>query len=139
MANKGRRAIYDERVRAVELIESGESPDVVAEVLGIGRSMVFSWWQDYRLLGVESLRTKHTPGRDATLPDPQMRRLRTLLTGANPLPLGFDFGLWTRRMVGELIRREFGVRLSESTVGRVLRRLGMSPQRPLHRAYQQNP
>jgi hypothetical protein len=37
-------------------------------------------------------------------------------------------------MVRELIRREFGVRLSETSVGRLLRRLGFSPQRPLHRA-----
>jgi hypothetical protein len=42
-------------------------------------------------------------------------------------------------MVRELIRREFGVRLSEVSVGRLLRKLGLSPQRPLYRAYQQNP
>jgi hypothetical protein len=41
-------------------------------------------------------------------------------------------------MVRELIGREFGVRLSEASVGRLLRRLGLSPQRPLYRAYQQN-
>jgi transposase len=42
-------------------------------------------------------------------------------------------------MVRELIDREFGVRLSEVSVGRLLRKLGLSPQRPLYRAYQQNP
>jgi transposase len=42
-------------------------------------------------------------------------------------------------MVRELIRREFGVALSEVSVGRLLRKLGLSPQRPLYRAYQQNP
>jgi hypothetical protein len=42
-------------------------------------------------------------------------------------------------MVRELIRREFGVRLSAVSVGRLLRILGLSPQRPLHRAYQQDP
>ena len=42
-------------------------------------------------------------------------------------------------MVREVIRREFGVALSVVSVGRLLRKLGMSPQRPLHRAYQQNP
>jgi transposase len=39
-------------------------------------------------------------------------------------------------MVRELIRREFGVRLSEPSVGRLLRKLGLSPQRPLYRAWQ---
>jgi transposase len=42
-------------------------------------------------------------------------------------------------MVRELVRRELGVRLSEISVGRLLRTLGLSPQRPLYRAYQQNP
>jgi transposase len=50
----------------------------------------------------------------------------------------FEFALWTREMVREVIRREFGVALSVVSVGRLLRKLGMSPQRPLHRAYQQN-
>src|SRR5215213_6299847 len=56
-----------------------------------------------------------------------------------PRQLQFAFALWTRAMVRELIGREFGVRLSEVSVGRLLRKLGLSPQRPLYRAYQQNP
>lgn len=89
--------------------------------------------------GVDALRTKRTRGPDAKLSDDHLRRLFALLAGANPRQLGFDFGLWTRVMIGELIRREFGVRLSLPTVGRVLKRLGMSPQKPLYRAYQQDP
>src|SRR5512147_2538983 len=42
-------------------------------------------------------------------------------------------------MVRDLVRREFRVALSVVSVGRLLRRLGLSPQRPLWRAYQQNP
>jgi transposase len=42
-------------------------------------------------------------------------------------------------MVAELIGRQFGVRLSVASVGRLLRTLGLSPQRPLYRAYQQDP
>jgi Winged helix-turn helix len=53
--------------------------------------------------------------------------------------LQFTFALWTRAMVCELICREFAVRLSEGSVGRLLGKLGLSPQRPLDRASQQNP
>jgi hypothetical protein len=42
-------------------------------------------------------------------------------------------------MIGDLIGREFGVALSEVSVGRLLKTMGLSPQRPLHRAYQQDP
>jgi transposase len=59
--------------------------------------------------------------------------------GNDPRQLQFAFALCTRAMVRELIRREFAVRLSEVSVGRLLRKLGLSPQRPLYRAYQQNP
>jgi hypothetical protein len=59
--------------------------------------------------------------------------------GNDPRQLRFAFALWTRAMVRELIGREFGVALSEVSVGRLLRKLGLSPQRPLYHAYQQNP
>jgi transposase len=61
------------------------------------------------------------------------------VVGNDPRQLQFAFALWTRAMVRELVGREFGVRLSEVSVGRLLRKLGLSPQRPLYRAYQQNP
>jgi transposase len=70
---------------------------------------------------------------------PQMARLYSLIAGQDPRQMQFEFALWTREMVREVIRREFGVRLSIVSVGRLLRKLGLSPQRPLHRAYQQNP
>jgi hypothetical protein len=50
-----------------------------------------------------------------------------------------DFALWTRDLVRQVIAKRFGVHLSVGSVGRILRGLGMSPQRPLHRATQQDP
>ena len=41
-------------------------------------------------------------------------------------------------MVRELIKRQFNVRLSEVSVGRLLKKLGLSPQRPQRRAFQQD-
>ncbi|MCZ7660784.1 MAG: winged helix-turn-helix domain-containing protein [Xanthobacteraceae bacterium] len=46
--------------------------------------------------------------------------------------------LWTSRMVGELIRTHLGVKLSKASVCRLLNQLGLSAQRPLWRAYQQD-
>ena len=68
-----------------------------------------------------------------------MRRLYTLIAGADPRQLEFGFALWTRDMVRTLIRREFQVSLSAVSVGRLLRTLGLSPQRPLWRAWQADP
>jgi len=57
----------------------------------------------------------------------------------DPTQLQFPFALWTLPLIRELIRREFQVRLSEVSVGRLLKKLGLSPQKPLRRAYEQNP
>ncbi|MCQ4319230.1 winged helix-turn-helix domain-containing protein [Pseudomonas stutzeri] len=38
-----------------------------------------------------------------------------------------------------MIRQKFNVRLSDVSVGRLPRNLGLTPQKPLHRAYQQKP
>ena len=79
------------------------------------------------------------PGRPPKLGGGQLSRLYALIAGQDPRQMQFEFALWTREMVREVIRCEFGVSLSVVSVGRLLRKLGMSPQRPLHRAYQQNP
>jgi hypothetical protein len=61
------------------------------------------------------------------------------VAGLGRRQLSFPFALWTLAMVRELIRRKFDVRLSEVSVGRLLRTLGLTPQRPLYRAWQQDP
>ena len=124
---------------AVRRVEAGESPEDVVRALGFHRSCIYEWIAKYREGGIEGLRTKPIPGRPRKLNGRQLQRVYELVTRKNPLQLQFEFALWTRQMVRELIRREFAVRLSEVSVGRLLRKLGLSPQRPLHRAYQQDP
>jgi transposase len=127
------------RIRAVRQIEQGAHPDQVAAGLGMTRAAVYAWLANYREGGLEALRAKPVPGRPPKLQGQQLARLYGLVVGNDPRQLRFAFALWTRAMVRELIRREFGVALSEVGVGRLLRKLGLSPQRPLYRAYQQNP
>src|ERR671933_1178409 len=127
------------RIRAVRQIEQGAHPEDIAQALGMTRAAVYSGLAKSRQGGLEALRAKPVPGRPPTLSGAQLARLCQLVVGNDPRQLRFSFALWTRAMVRELIRREFAVRLSEVSVGRLLRKLGLSPQRPLYRAYQQNP
>lgn len=139
MAKNGRRATNEERLRAVQLMELGRSVDQIVDILGVGRSTVFEWQKKYRQGGFAALSTKFASGRPTTLSDAQMAKLYTLIVGKDPRQYNLGFALWTREMVVELIWQQFGVRLSRVTVGRILRKLGMSPQRPLYRAYQADP
>lgn len=135
----GRKALEAIRIRAVQQVEAGESPEDVIRTLGFSRPRIYEWLAAYREGGVEALRAKPAPGRPRKLSGSQLAKLYRIVTTKNPLQLKFTFALWTRDMVRTLIREEFGVRLSEVSVGRLLRKLGLSPQRPLHRAYQQDP
>jgi transposase len=127
------------RVRAVEQVRAGAHPEDVALTLGLHRKTVYGWLAKYREGGTDALRAKPVPGRPPKLASRQIARLYALIVGQDPRQLSFAFALWTREMVREVIRREFGVALSAVSVGRLLRTMGLSPQRPLHRAYQQNP
>jgi transposase len=127
------------RIRAVRQIEQGAHPEEVAAGLGMTRAAVYGWLAKDREGGLEALKARPVPGRPPSLSGAQLQRLYTLVVGNDPRQLQFTFALWTRAMVRELICREFSVRLSEVSVGRLLRKLGLSPQRPLYRAYQQNP
>jgi len=127
------------RVRVVQQVEGGAHPEDTAEALGFARSTVFAWLARYREGGLEALGARPVPGRPPKLSGTQLHRVYTLVAGNDPRQLSFGLALWTREMVRELVRREFGVRLSAVSVGRLLHKLGLSPQRPLWRAYQQNP
>lgn len=133
------KTLEEIRIRAVEQVEAGESPEDVVRTLGFGRTVIYSWLARYREGGLDALRAKPVPGRPAKLTGPQLRWIYRTVTGKNPLQLRFEFALWTRGMVRQLIRERFGVRLSEVSVGRLLRKLGLSPQKPLRRAYEQDP
>jgi Winged helix-turn helix len=84
-----------------------------------------------------SRRRPYPAGRKNSL-DLSYARSTRFLWAMTPCQLSFEFALWAMKMVRELIRREFNVRLSVMSVGRRLRKLGLSPQRPLWRSYQQN-
>lgn len=133
------RALEVLRLRAVEQVQAGAHPEDVAETLGLHRKTVYGWLARFREGGRDALRAKPVPGRPRKLSGQQLGRLYALIVGADPRQLSFEFALWTREMVRQVIRREFGVALSVVSVGRLLHTMGLSPQRPLHRAYQQNP
>lgn len=127
------------RMRAVQQVEAGAHPEDIAVTLGLHRKTVYGWLAKYREGGKDALRAKAIPGRPTKLSGERIAHLYALIVGRDPRQLSFEFALWTREMVRQVIHREFGVALSVVSVGRLLRTMGLSPQRPLHRAYEQNP
>jgi transposase len=127
------------RLKAVRQIDAGAHPDDLAALLGFNRSTVYGWLAKYRAGGEAALKAKPVPGPKPKLSAKHHARLYALIRGSDPRQLQLDLVLWTRDSIRELIRREFGVGLSAVSVGRLLHKMGMSPQRPLHRAYEADP
>jgi transposase len=127
------------RKRGVASVQAGESPEVVARVFGISRMTIYNWLALYRRGGWQALDAKRRGGRPPKLDAKAIRWVYDTVTMKNPLQLRFPFALWTCGMLVDLIKRQFGISLSRSSVSRLLKQLGLSPQRPLRRAYQQNP
>lgn len=141
--NDGRRLDHKTlealRLRAVAAVADGVHPEDVAASMGMARGTVFGWLAKHRQGGDAALLAKPVPGRPPKLTGEQLRKVHALVAGTDPRQLQFEFALWTRDLVRTLIAREFGVYLSPVSVGRLLRRLGLSPQRPLWRAWQADP
>jgi transposase len=123
----------------ISAIDKGMRPDDAAHVFECGRSTVYGWLKAHREQGPEALKVKKAPGPASKLTERQTAQLRGIIVGKEPRQLQLDYALWTRALVRELIIRKFGVEFSLPAVGSILRKLGLSPQRPLVRAYEQDP
>jgi len=126
------------RRRAIDLLQKGQTYRGVAQVLGASLSSVVRWFQAYRRGGSRGLRPKPTPGRPCRLSAGQKRALaKVLLRGARAA--GYSTELWTLRRIGEVIRRDFGVRYSISAIRRLLVvDMDWSAQKPERRATQRD-
>lgn len=133
-----RKALEAIRIRAVKRVEAGESPEVVIKALGFTRTLIYDWLAKYREGGIEALRSRKARGKTPKLDGRRMKIIYRLIVGTDPRQLKFEFALWTRSMVKELIWRRFKVKMSLPSVGRLLKKLGLSPQRPVHRAIQRD-
>jgi len=133
-------AVMDEiRRKAVMAVQGGQSPEVVIAVLGFHRNCIYEWLARYRAGGWHALKTGPRSGRPRKLSGEMIRWVYQAITLGNPLQYQFEFVLWTRRIVVGLIKQRFGLSLSETSVGRLLKQLGLSVQKPLYVAREKNP
>lgn len=133
------KTLEEIRIRAVERVQAGESPETVIQTLGFSRSCIYTWLARYRSRGWRGLKAGVLKGRPMKAKAAQMRWVYRTVVGQSPLQFRFEFALWTRAMIRILLREQFGLRLSISSVGRLLQQLGLSCQRPLFRATEQDP
>jgi transposase len=135
------KTLEEIRRMAVQRVYEGERPSTVIASYGFARQVIYKWLRQAKGKGrgLRALRSRKGTGRPRRLSGKQEQQLFRWINGKDPRQHGFDFGLWTRLVVRKLIADKFGANLGVTAVGKLLAKLGLTPQKPLRRAYQRDP
>lgn len=121
---------FRRRSRALLMVaRDGKSRAEAAEACEVSLRSVFNWQASYARDGTNGLVSRRKPGRPCRMTDEQLARLREIVI-AGPIAAGFDTGIWTSRLVCQVIQQVFDRQYSERQVRRLLHKAGCSLQYP---------
>lgn len=127
------------RIMAVKRVQDGERPSEVIKSYGMTRAAIYKWMRESNKKGgLIRLKSRKGTGRPDKLTKAQKQQVFRWINGKDPRQYSFDFGLWTRKIVSVLIKKKFKINISVVSVGRLLAELGITPQKPLRRAYERD-
>ena len=128
------------RRRVVSAIRGGMGKSVAARTFGVSRTSIDAWLAKVERGGTRALKSRaRGRPRRSRLVGWQAANVVRLIEGGCPDQLRLPFALWTREAVRQLLADRFDVHVSIWTVGRYLANWGLTPQKPLRRAYEQHP
>jgi transposase len=123
------------RFRAWALSQEGWTQQEIATALGVTQGAVSQWLARARAGGPQALRRRKAPGAKPRLTVEQKAQIPVLLE-RGPEAYGFRGEVWTRERITTVIQREFGVSYHPVHVGRILKSLNWTRQKPMRRANQ---
>ena len=130
------------REMAIRLKESGKTYKKIAEIVHVQPTTICAWYKAYQRGGKKAIKIKkrgRPSGSCRTLTAVQEHEIQKAIVDKCPDQLKFPFALWTRVAVQQLIRELFSIKMPIRTVGEYLKRWNYTPQKPLRKAYKQNP
>jgi transposase len=130
---------HQKRVEAVRSVMNGEPVSTVARVLRVPHRTIFHWLAKYRKGGWGNLEDGKRSGRPRKLTADVMGWLYNAITQGDPRQYQLPFCLWTLNNIRTVLKREYDIVVSKSSVSRLLGHLGLSPQRPIYRSYKRDP
>ena len=141
-ARKTPDSLYERRKQVIRLSQKGHGPMAIVDHCGLSWGAVNTALKLYKAGGMAAVKPKirgRKPGSCRHLTPEQEKRIQRLIYDKRPEQLKMNFALWTRGAVKSLILQEFGIKLSIRCVGDYLQRWGFTPQKPIKRAYEQQP
>lgn len=127
------------RIQAVKLLKKKPQKDV-AELMGVKQQVLSKWWCIYRAEGLAGLRMKSRANitDKSKVSIDQAKAVKKIILEKTPDQLNFGFMLWTREAVRQVLKRNYEIDIGLSAVGRLLKSLGLTPQKPMKKAYEQS-
>src|SRR5258705_11923260 len=104
------KTLQEIRIRAVERVQAGESPEAVIQALGFKRSCIYTWLARYRSGGWGALKARALTGRPMKIQAGQMRWLYGTVTGRSPVQFRFEVVLWTWEGIRDLFPCQWDVK-----------------------------
>ena len=132
----------ERRRQVIGLRQAGQTYAAIAAQVGLTQTGVFDICKRFAEHGPAGLKSKPrgpVPGHGSLLTAEQEAEVQALMCQQMPDSLGLDFALWSRAAVQALVWQRFGVAVAVRTMGSYLARWGYTPQKPLRRAYEQDP
>lgn len=129
------------RRRVVAAIRNdGMKKAQAARTFHVSRTSIDAWLAAYDARGSRGLRSGKRGRKPVSrLKGHQAATVVRMIEDRCPDQLKLPFALWTREAVCQLLRDRFGISVSVWTAGRYLRAWGFTPQKPVRRAYEQDP
>ncbi len=128
------------RKRVVAAVREGMSLSEASRTFRVSRQAIYNWQARVEKGGVRGLNArKRGRRRGGQLAAWQLGQVARSITDRCPDQLKLPFALWTREAVQQLIAARYNIHISVWTVGRYLNKMGFTPQKPLRRAYEQDP
>lgn len=134
--------LYALRKQAIRMLEKGIGIMQVADLTGLTWEGVNAARTLYQQGGIAMLRPPKRgvkAGTKRSLSASQEQEICQLICDKRPEQLKMDFALWSCKAVMQLIEQQYGVKLHERTIGKYLARWGFTPQKPIKKAYEQQP
>ncbi len=105
-----------------------------------------NWWSniikkynDEGIVGIKPNKRGRRTGEKRVLTATQEKEIMATIVDKNPDQLKLPGCMWTRKNISQMIKRRYGIEIKLSTLGYYLSRWGFSVQRPVKRAYKQDP
>jgi transposase len=90
-------------------------------MLGLNRTTICDWLAKFRAGGYGALKSKPTPGPKPKLDSKMLKWVYDVVTQKNPRQMRFEFALWTREMVQQLILKKYRIKLGLKSIPNFLK------------------